>query len=120
KTGLLFAWIFLFICVYYVLRPIRRGLVLEDLGNDKMPFIYIGTALLTGVVVWLYAKLSHLPRKNLILGTYGFFLINLIGWWQAFQFNNPITSGLFWVWLDVFSIMGVTVFWMYANDVSDP
>jgi AAA family ATP:ADP antiporter len=119
KTALLFAWILLFICVYYVMRPIRRGLVLEDLGNDKMPFVYIGTALATGVVVWLYAKLSHLPRKNLILGTYGFFLLNLIGWWEAFHFSNPVTSGLFWVWLDVFSIMGVTVFWMYANDVCD-
>jgi ATP:ADP antiporter, AAA family len=119
KTALLFSWILLFICVYYVMRPIRRGLMLDDLGNDKMPFVYIGTALATGVVVWLYAKLSHLPRKNLILGTYGFFLLNLVGWWQAFQFNNPITSGFFWVWLDVFSIMGVTVFWMYANDVCD-
>lgn len=26
---------------------------------------------------------------------------------------------MFWVWLDVFSIMGVTLFWMYANDLFD-
>ena len=47
-TTLLSSWLFLFICTYYVLRPIRRGLVLDGLGNDAMPFIYMGTALITG------------------------------------------------------------------------
>lgn len=46
-------------------------------------------------------------------------MVNLLLWWQAFQFESNITSGLFWVWLDVFSIMGVTLFWMYANDIFD-
>ncbi len=119
KTSLLFLWFFLFICVYYILRPIRRGLVLEGLGNDNMPFVYMGTALVTGVVVWIYSKFAHLPRKPLISSIYGIFMVNLLLWWQAFQFESNITSGLFWVWLDVFSIMGVTLFWMYANDIFD-
>ncbi len=119
KTSLLFSWLFLFICVYYVLRPIRRGLILEGLGNDKMPFVYLGTAVVTGLVVWLYSRFTHLPRKKLIGSIYGIFFINLICWWQIFQFESVIASGLFWIWLDVFSIMGVTLFWMYANDICD-
>ncbi len=116
-TLLLFLWQFLFICVYYVLRPIRRGLFLDGLGNEWMPLVYIGTALVTGVVVVLYSKFSHLPRKVLISSVYGFFCVNLLIWWQVFQKESQIASGVFWVWLDVFSIMGVTLFWMYANDV---
>ncbi|MBX9688959.1 MAG: hypothetical protein K2X27_19785 [Candidatus Obscuribacterales bacterium] len=116
-TSLLFLWQFLFICVYYVLRPIRRGLFLDGLGNDWMPLVYIGTALVTAAVVWLYSKFSHLPRKTLISSVYGFFAVNLLAWWQIFQNESRIASGVFWVWLDVFSIMGVTLFWMYANDV---
>lgn len=116
-TLLLFAWQFLFICTYYVLRPIRRGLFLDGLGNDWMPLVYIGTALVTGIVVWLYSKFSHYPRKILIGSVYGFFCANLLIWWQVFQRESVIASGVFWVWLDVFSIMGVTLFWMYANDV---
>lgn len=119
KTGLLFLWLFLFICVYYVLRPIRRGMVLDGLGNEHMPWVYMGTAVITGVVVWLYSKFAYLPRKRLIGSIYGIFLVNLLMWWQAFQFESAITSGLFWIWLDVFSIMGVTLFWMYANDLFD-
>jgi len=119
KTFLLFLWLFLFICVYYVRRPIRRGMVLDGLGNDNMPWVYMGTALITGVVVWLYSKFAYLPRKKLIGSIYGIFLVNLLMWWQAFQFDSAITSGLFWIWLDVFSIMGVTLFWMYANDLFD-
>ena len=116
-TFMLFLWQFLFICVYYVLRPIRRGLFLDGLGNEWMPVVYIGTALVTGVVVWLYSKFSHLPRKILISSVYGFFCVNLLIWWQIFQKPFAAASGVFWVWLDVFSIMGVTLFWMYANDV---
>lgn len=116
-TLMLFLWQFLFICTYYVLRPIRRGLFLDGLGNDWMPLVYIGTALVTGVVVWLYSKFNHLPRKVLISSVYGFFAVNLLVWWKVFQTSSPIASGVFWVWLDVFSIMGVTLFWMYANDV---
>ncbi|MBX9669928.1 MAG: hypothetical protein K2X93_20060 [Candidatus Obscuribacterales bacterium] len=117
KTFLLFMWLFLFICVYYVLRPIRRGMVLDGLGNEYMPFVYMGTALVTGLVVWVYSKFAYLPRKKLIGSIYGIFFVNLLLWWQAFQFESKITSGLFWIWLDVFSIMGVTLFWMYANDL---
>lgn len=119
KTLLLFLWLFLFICVYYVLRPIRRGMILDGLGNDKMPFVYIGTALVTGLVVWIYSRFTHLPRRTLISAIYGIFFVNLIGWWAAFQQESKLTSGLFWIWLDVFSIMGVTVFWMYANELFD-
>lgn len=118
-TALLFTWIFLFICVYYILRPIRRGLFLAGLGNEYMPLVYIGTALFTGAVVWLYSKFSKAPRKILISSVYGIFIVNLLAWWQIFKHESPIASGAFWVWLDVFSIMGVTLFWMYANDVCD-
>jgi len=118
-TALLFTWIFLFICVYYILRPIRRGLFLAGLGNEYMPLVYIGTALVTGVVVWLYSKFSKAPRKILISSVYGIFIVNLLAWWQIFKHESPVASGAFWVWLDVFSIMGVTLFWMYANDVCD-
>lgn len=118
-TSLLFVWLFLFICVYYILRPIRRGLFLSGLGNEYMPLVYIGTALVTGIVVWAYSKFSKTPRKILISAVYGIFIVNLLAWWQIFKFESPIASGAFWVWLDVFSIMGVTTFWMYANDVCD-
>jgi ATP:ADP antiporter, AAA family len=117
KTALLGSWLFLFICCYYVLRPVRRGMILEGLGNEAMPLVYIGTAAITALVVWAYSKFAHLPRKKLIGTIYGIFALNLVGWWQAFQFESKITAGLFWIWLDVFSIMGVTLFWMYANDL---
>jgi ATP:ADP antiporter, AAA family len=117
KTLLLFSWLMLFISAYYVLRPIRRALVLDGLGNEAMPFIYLGTALVTGLVVWIYSKFSHLPRKLLIGSIYGIFASHLLCWWMLFQFETPAMYGVFWVWLDVFSIMGVTLFWMYANDI---
>lgn len=120
-TALMFCWIFLFITTYYVLRPVRRGLVLSGLGNENMPFIYMGTALVTGLCVYIYSKFAHLPRKKLIGGIYAIFFAQLLGfrlWLQAAN-DTGLAAGCFWVWLDVFSIMGVTLFWMYANDIFD-
>lgn len=119
RTGLLFAWLFFFITTYYVLRPVRRGIVLDGLGNDNMCFVYVGTALVTGVTVWVYSKFAHLPRQVLIGTIYSIFLANLLAFYFLLPGGNSITSGAFWIWLDVFSIMGVTLFWMYANDVFD-
>ena len=119
RTSLLFGWLFFFITTYYVLRPVRRGIVLSGLGNENMCFVYVGTAIVTGLTVWAYSKFAHLPRRVLISSIYSFFFVNLLGFFAWLPTGGNIAAGTFWVWLDVFSIMGVTLFWMYANDVFD-
>src|SRR3972149_11829589 len=39
---LLFLWFALFISSYYIMRGVRRGLVIENLGADSLPVIYMG------------------------------------------------------------------------------
>jgi AAA family ATP:ADP antiporter len=119
RASLLFGWLFLFITTYYVLRPVRRGIVLDGLGNDNMCFVYMGTALVTGLTVYIYSRFAHLPRRVLIGTIYSVFFLNLLGFYFALPGGGSLMAGVFWVWLDVFSIMGVTLFWMYANDVYD-
>jgi AAA family ATP:ADP antiporter len=90
----------------------------------------MGTALVTGIVVYIYAKLASLPRKVLIGSVLTFFASNFFAWWWIARHAETIraagtgtwgwTSPVFYVWTDVFSIMAVTIFWMYANDVFPP
>lgn len=129
-TFLMFLWFFITICAYYTVRPVRSALVLTDFEPTILPWIYMGTAIVTGIVVYIYAKLAGLPRKRLIGGVLLFFAANFFAWWwvatQAQAARQAGTGGWGWtspgfyVWLDVYSIMAVTIFWMYANDVFPP
>ncbi|MBI4423685.1 MAG: hypothetical protein HY554_08160 [Elusimicrobia bacterium] len=118
--ALLFAWLAITICAYYILRPVRMALVLTAFGPAALPWIYMGTALFTGFAVWVYARFAHLPRRRLLPGVICFFLFNLIGLWWLARSGSTWVSPILYVWTDVFSIMSVTLFWMYATDVFPP
>jgi AAA family ATP:ADP antiporter len=129
-TALLFLWFLLIICAYYVVRPVRSTLVLFSLGPEVLPWVYMGTAAATGVAVWVFAKFSRVPRRQLVGWLLLFFVANLLFWWWAAgqavaaraggDSSWDWTSPLFYVWTDVFSSMSVTVFWMVANDLFGP
>lgn len=114
---LLFLWFALFIASYYIMRGVRRGLVIENLGADSLPVIYMGAPAVLAFVVWIYSHFAHLPRKTLISSILGIFFVNLIVWWWVLGTGVVWASGVFWIWLDAYSIIGVTIFWMYSNDV---
>jgi AAA family ATP:ADP antiporter len=116
-VALMFLWFALFISSYYIMRGVRRGLVLQDLGADSLPVIYMGAPAVLAVVVWIYSHFAHAPRKVLISSIMGIFLVNQLAWWWILGQGVAWASGVFWIWLDAYSIIGVTIFWMYANDV---
>ncbi|MBI4800997.1 MAG: hypothetical protein HY796_00570 [Elusimicrobia bacterium] len=124
---LLFAWFFITICSYAMLRPVRSALILFSYGPAALPWMYMATGFVTGVAVYVFSKFAGLPRRRLIGGTLIIFALNLFLWWwiavragaarAAGAGGWGWTSPAFYVWTDVFSIMAVTVFWMYAADV---
>lgn len=117
KTALLFAWLLITICAYYILRPVRMALVLSDFGPKMLPWVYMGTALFTGLAVWAYSQFTHLPRRRLLTGVITFFLSNFAGLWWMIHRGSSWSAPVLYVWTDIFSIMSPTLFWMYANDV---
>ncbi len=127
---LMFCWFFITICSYAMLRPIRSMLVLYSYGPQMLPWMYMGTGLAAGAAAWIFSKFAGLPRGRLIGGTLLFFILNLFLWWwiagkaQAARAAGTAvlswTTPAFFIWTDVFSIMAVTVFWMYAADVFRP
>lgn len=129
-TFLMFLWFFITLSAYYVIRPVRSALVLGDYAPTILPWIYMGTAVVTGIVVAIYARLAGLPRRYLIGGVLLFFAAAFVFWWwvasraEVLRQTDPgawgWTSPTFYVWVDVYSIMAVTIFWTYANDVFAP
>lgn len=130
RAALMFLWFFITTCAYYVIRPVRSSLLMTQIGPQALPWVYMATAAATGIAVFLYAKCAALPRRLLIGGTILFFTANLLVWrWLAAQTQAARlvggggwawTAPAFYVWTDIFSIMAITIFWIYANDVFPP
>jgi AAA family ATP:ADP antiporter len=108
-----FAYFFLLLCSYYILRPVRDSLAV-DLGPRSLRMLFTATftAMLALVPLfgWLCARLS---RARLLPLVYSFFALNLL----AFAF--ALDGRVFFVWLSVFNLFVVSVFWSFMADLFD-
>jgi AAA family ATP:ADP antiporter len=111
--GWAFAYFFLLLCSYYILRPVRDALAV-DAGAPTLQRLFTVTFVvmlaLAPVFGWLCARL---PRARLLPVVYGFFALNLV----AFSFS--LNSSIFFVWLSVFNLFVVSVFWSFMSDLFD-
>lgn len=113
-----FAWGFLTIAAYSIIGPARGALLLTKFGPDTIPWVYLASAALTGLVVSVYNRFSKAPRKALIGGSLGLLTLTLAGGAVAVAAAaSPAASFAYYLWTDVFGIMSVTLFWTYQNDV---
>ena len=112
--GWSFAYFFLVLCSYYLLRPVRDTVGVA-LGREELPRLFtvtfVAMLVLVPVFGWLCARL---PRTRLLPLVYGFFALNLVG----FSFSLP--PAVFFVWLSVFNLFVVSVFWSLMSDLFEP
>ena len=111
--GWAFAYFFLLLCSYYILRPVRDALAVEA-GTGALQWLFTATFVTMLALVplfgWLSAKLS---RTKLLPAVYGFFAVNLV----LFSFHMSVP--VFFVWLSVFNLFVVSVFWSFMSDIFD-
>lgn len=116
-----FAWNFLTIASYSIIGPARGALLMADFGPATLPWVYMASAALTGVVVWGYQRFTTAPRRRLIGGALVMLVLTLAGGALAVRVcDSRAVAFVYFLWTDVFGIMSVTLFWTYANDVFEP
>lgn len=124
KTALLLMLnVFLLLAAYYVIKPVREGMILSEKGGAEYKAYLSGAiAVLLLVAVPAYAKFADfLPRLKLVVGVTLFFALHLVLFYWAGT-SNPGSFGLalslgFYVWVGIFNMMVVAQFWAFANDV---
>jgi AAA family ATP:ADP antiporter len=106
-----FAYFFLLLSSYYMLRPLRDSLAV-GMGAQTLRWLFTATfaAMLALVPVFGWLS-SRLPRAKLLAAVYGFFALNLLG------FALELDAKLFFVWLSVFNLFAVSVFWSFMSDI---
>jgi ATP:ADP antiporter, AAA family len=109
--GWSFAYFFLLLCSYYILRPVRDSFG-AALGTEALPPLFTATfaamLLLVPVFGWLCRRLA---RARLLPVVYGFFSLNLVA------FSLELDARAFFVWLSIFNLFVVSVFWSFMSDL---
>ncbi len=128
RTSLvLFANVFLILCAYYLIKPLREGWIsVSDIGNlSKMEvkaYSAFGQSLFLIGVVSVYGRMaSRLARARLITFATLFLMSNLVVFWllqpDFFVRNLPGAGIAFYLWVGIFGVFVVAQFWAFVADV---
>ncbi|MDH4325524.1 MAG: MFS transporter, partial [Betaproteobacteria bacterium] len=83
--GWAFAYFFVLLAAYYVLRPVRDEMGVQA-GIKALPWLFSATFAAMLVLVPLYGWLcARLPRARLLPVVYAFFALNLVAFWALLQ-----------------------------------
>jgi AAA family ATP:ADP antiporter len=114
---LLFLNAFIMMGLYYILKPVREGLILSGFGAVVKSYSSAAQALLFIFVVPAYgAFAARVNRVWLLSGMTLFFISNLVLFILALGVGMNI-GVVYFIWLGVFNFMVVSQFWAFANDV---
>ena len=112
--------IFLLLTAYYILKPIRDALVVEELGAEIKLYLNAVAAVLLIFVVKLFSSIaSRFPRQKLITWVTLFFISN-IGIFYILHLSGvgPGPMGIiFFIWVGIFNLVVIAQFWGFANDL---
>ena len=119
--GLAFAFNFIVLGSYYVLRPIRDEIGAAG-GLENLSWMFTATLVAMLVANTLFSALvARLSRRRFIPIAYRFFIANLI---IFFLLMRTLPAGqqtwvgrAFYVWVSVFNLFVVTVFWAFMTDI---
>lgn len=109
---------FLILTAYYLMKPVREVLILDQPhGAELKSYAYGAQAVLLLAIVPLYGALAtRMSRQRLINVVTLFFILCLpLFWWAA---GADVQIGIvFFLWTGIFSLMVIAQFWAYANDL---
>jgi AAA family ATP:ADP antiporter len=114
-----FFYFLLLLAAYYILRPVRDGLV-ALLGTDELKYLNL---VVLGVMLALTpvfgALMTRIPRAKLLPAIYLFAIVNLLGF--SFVFTNDawleMATRVYFVWIMVFNLFVISVFWSFMADI---
>ena len=124
---LMFANVFLVLCAYYFIKPLRDGwIAVSDIGGltkmEVKAYSSFGQSLLFIPIVSFYGHLANKwQRSALITRSTIFCIANLAIFWviqpDFFIENLPYSGIVFYLWVGMFGVFMVAQFWAFAADL---
>lgn len=122
--------VFLLLCAYYVIKPVREGLILSiPKGAEYKSYLggVVAIALLFAVPIY-GAVADRVAKHKLVVGVTLFFALHLVFFYAAGMRVDAMPKEArgdaelwlavgFFSWVGIFSMMIVAQFWAFANDL---
>lgn len=109
---------FLIITALYQLKPASRSLFIEALGAERLPYVWIITALTMLVIITYYHRLiARHSRFKVVLGTCLVISSLLVLFRFLINLPGPTVAVCFYVFVDILSVVLVEQFWSLTNSI---
>jgi AAA family ATP:ADP antiporter len=120
RTAFMALYLFFVMVAYYILKPVSAAMFLHKLGAKDLPYLYMLTAAVGGVVSYLYTKTAvRSSLANAVTWAMAVAILCLIVLWRVIGLNLSWMLYTFNVWVSLFSIVLVSQGWMVAANVFD-
>lgn len=118
RSLLTFGYLFLIIASYVILKAVRGALFISQFGAKNLPYVMIGIAVLAGIFVAAYIRLTRRrPTPQVVLWSLLFFASNvLLFWWLAIR-EFVWLSSILYLWAGVYGVLGTTQVWTMASEL---
>src|SRR6059036_1202538 len=116
-----FAFHFLILTGYYIMRPIRDSIAA---GNrlETLPWMFTATLVAMVIANALFAAIvARMSRRKFIPLAYGFFIFNLALFFVLMRTCPPAQQiwigRALYVWVSVFNLFNTAIFWAFITDL---
>src|SRR5262249_51901749 len=117
---LMFAYSFLAMTAYNILKPITRSKFITALGADDLPWVLLGAGILIGVFMQFYARAhSRFPKRWALPLSQSGLVALMVVFWLLFRTQAVWVSVAFYVYGLILGILLISQFWTLANDLYD-
>ena len=112
-------YFFCILAAYYIVRPIREEMGVK-VGRDGLQTLFTVVFFVMVAAVPAFGWVATKFRRAAVVPiVYGFFILNLIGFWAAFSagIGEKWLAGAFFVWVSVFNLFIISLFWSLMSDL---
>jgi AAA family ATP:ADP antiporter len=118
RAALLFVNFFLIITALYQLKPASRSLFIDVLGAERLPYVWIITALAMVAFITAYHRMvARYSRIHVVLGTTLVVSSLLVIFRILFNYPGKVIPISFYVFVDIQSVVLVEQFWSLTDAV---
>ena len=116
-----FAFHFLILTGYYILRPIRDSIAASN-RIETLPWMFTATLLAMVLANILFAAIvARMSRRKFIPLAYGFFIFNLALFFFLMRTSSATEQvwigRALYVWVSVFNLFNTAIFWAFMTDL---
>lgn len=106
---------------YTLVKTARDALFLDRQPAAVLPYVYLGTAVVTLVASLVFGRLTRRAATwQTLAGTALVAAIALLGFAWAFPLERPWVPVVFYLWVNLYGLILTSQFWAFTNSISDP